>query len=179
MNRFAVIGFLFCLGLATTAQATPPKVYLNDRIGFDVEGYKYAQKAFPCEIDKHLVINLLDQGKKLNIPLEPTATPEKLHNGTIPVIAVDIEQLALGKEGFNYSRNKNTSLPMIKATAAVIKGKEVVTSKHTCAFANLNQFTPSSSVLDMGTTTTVCKAMKKCLLDLSKDIMTWAGSELQ
>ncbi|RZA04369.1 MAG: hypothetical protein EOO68_08410 [Moraxellaceae bacterium] len=179
MNRFSVTGFLVSMVLAANALAAPPKVYLNENVGFNVKGFKYAQKAFPCEVDKKLIVSLLDQGKKQNIPMELAGTAEKLRNGTIPVIAVDIEQLALGKEGFNYSHSKNNSLPMIQATAAIIKGKDVITSKHTCAFATLNEFTPATSVLDLGTTTTVCRAMRKCVGDLGKDIMTWASSELK
>ncbi|MEY4588895.1 MAG: hypothetical protein RL497_971 [Pseudomonadota bacterium] len=179
MNRLNVIGLLLSMVVASTAAAAPPKVYLNEHIGFNVKGFKYTQNAFPCEVDKNLVASLLEQGKQQKIPLEAAGTADKLRNGVIPVIAVDIEQLALGKEGFNYSRSKNNSLPMIQATAAVFKGKELVTSKHTCAFATLNEFTPSSSVLDLGTTTTVCMAMQKCVKDLSKDIMSWAASELK
>ena len=43
--------------------------------------------------------------------MELAGTPEKLRNGAIPVIAVDIEQLALGKEGFNYTRSKTIACP--------------------------------------------------------------------
>lgn len=179
MNRFKSVGFLFCMLVTTAVAAAEPKVYINENIGFNVEGFKYSQKAFPCDIDKNLVAGLVDQGQKLNIPVEAVRTADKLRNGVIPVIAVDIDQLALGKAGFNYGKQKDRSLPMIQVTAAVIKGKDLVTSKHTCAFATLNDFTPSSSLLDMGTTTTVCKAVRKCVGDLSKDIMTWASSELK
>jgi hypothetical protein len=179
MNRLAVVNLLVCLGWASGVAAAPAKVYLNESVGFNVKGYKYTQKTFPCEVDKKLIVSLLDQGKKQNLPMELVGTPEKLRNGTIPVLAVDIEQLALGKEGFNFSRSKNNSLPMIKATAAIITGGNVVSSKHTCAFATLSEFTPASSVLDLGTATTVCRAMRKCVGDLGKDIMTWAESELK
>jgi hypothetical protein len=179
MKCLRFVGFLFCMVAAITAAAGGPKVYINEHIGFNVEGFKYAQKTFPCDIDKNLVAGLLEQGQKLNIPVEAVGTADKLRNGVIPIIAVDIDQLALGKKGFNYGKQKDRSLPMIQATAAVIKGDNLVTSKHTCAFATLNEFTPSSNVLDMGTTTTVCKAMRRCVGDLSKDIMTWASTELK
>ncbi|MFO1368870.1 MAG: hypothetical protein U1F46_07740 [Marinagarivorans sp.] len=179
MNRVMVMSFLLGIVWAPWAAAAPSKVYLNENVGFNVKGYKYTQKTFPCEVDKKLMVSMLDQGKKQNIPMELAGTPEKLRNGAIPVIAVDIEQLALGKEGFNYTRSKNNSLPMIQATAAIITGGNMVSSKHTCAFATLNEFTPASSVLDLGTSTTVCRAMSKCATDLGKDIMTWAGSELK
>ncbi len=179
MNRLVGVTFFLCLTWATQVAAAPGKVYLNEKVGFNVKGYKYSQKKFPCEVDVKLVVSLLDQGKKQNIPMELVGTPEKLRNGVIPVLAVDVEQLALGKEGFNYSRSKNNSLPMIQVTAAIISGGNLVSSKHTCAFASLNDFTPSSSVLDLGTSTTVCGALRKCAGDLGKDIMTWAGSELK
>lgn len=179
MNRLAVSVFWLCMFGAPWVAAAPAKVYLNENVGFNVKGFKYTQKAFPCEVDKKLMVSMLDQGKKQNIPMELAGTPDKLRNGTIPVIAVDIEQLALGKEGFNYTRSKNNSLPMIQATAAIITGGNLVSSKHTCAFAALNDFTPASSVLDLGTSTTVCKAIRKCATDLGKDIMTWVGEELK
>lgn len=179
MNRLVVVGFFACVVSGWAAAKAPGKVYLNENVGFNVKGYKYAQKSFPCEVDKKLIVSLLDQGKKQNLPMDLVGTPEKLRNGTIPVLAVDIEQLALGKEGFNFSRSKNNSLPMIQVTAAIITGGNVVSSKHTCAFATLNEFTPSSNILDLGTTTTVCRAIRKCVGDLGKDIMTWAESELK
>jgi hypothetical protein len=179
MNRLKVLGLLVGISMASTAGAAPFKVYLNEHVGFNVKGFKYNQKEFPCDIEKNLVAGLVEQGEKQKVPLEVVGTADKLRNGVIPVIAVDIEQLVLGKEGHNYGKHKKNNLPMIQATAAVIKGNDLITAKHTCAFATLSEFTPSSSVMDLGTTTTVCKAIHRCVKDLSKDIMTWASSELK
>lgn len=174
--RYVVI---FLLTSSSVAYAEPSKVYLNQNLGFNIEGFKYTQKSLPCEIPKHFVRGLMDQAKKQQIPMEAVGTAEKVRNGVIPVVAIDIEQLALGKPGFNYSKQKDRALPMIQATAAIVRGKDVVTSKHTCAFATLNEFSASSSVLDLGSNTTVCGAIRRCVGDLSKDIMTWVSSELK
>lgn len=175
--RFIVIVMSSLSGIA--AYAEPSKVYLNQNLGFNIEGFKYTQKTLPCDIPKHFVRGLMDQAHKQKIPMEAVGTAEKVRNGVIPVLAIDIEQLALGKPGYNYSKQKDRGLPMIQTTAAVVRGKDVVTSKHTCAYATLNEFSTSSSVLDLGSNTTVCGAIRRCIGDLSKDIMTWVSSELK
>jgi hypothetical protein len=92
---------------------------------------------------------------------------------------MDVEQLVLGGEEHTYGTETHSTLPKVQVTAAVIKGKDMVTAKHTCAIATLREFTPSSSVLDLGTTTTVCAATRKCLKDLSKDIVDWVAPQLK
>ncbi len=170
------------LALGTHVQAhsedKAPLVYVNQNLGFNVPGYHYAQNEFPCNIDTHLVEYLLEDAKKLNLMLEPVGTADKINNGIAPVLAMDIEELVLG-EDFQYGTKTRHNLPKVKVTAAVIKGKELTTAKHTCAIATLNEFTPSSNVLDLGANTTVCGATKKCLRDLSKDIMEWAAPQVQ
>ena len=77
------------------------------------------------------------------------------------------------KKAFNYTRSKTIVLPMIQTTAAIIAGSNMVSKTH-LRLAALNEFTPASSVLDLGTSTTVCRAMSKVPTDPGKDIMTWA-----
>lgn len=84
MNRLVVVSCLLCMVWGPWVTAAPNKVYLNENVGFNVKGYKYTQKEFPCEVDKKLMVSMLDQGKKQNIPMELAGTPEKLRNGTIP-----------------------------------------------------------------------------------------------
>jgi hypothetical protein len=78
--------------------AKAPLVYVNQNIGFNVQGYKYKQSEFPCEIDKVLVSNLVERAQGDGIRLEPVTTAEKIRNGVIPVLAIDIEQLVLGQD---------------------------------------------------------------------------------
>src|SRR5690606_17035114 len=133
--------------------------------------YKYTQQEFPCDVNTTLVKNLLERSKSAGIQMEAVGTQEKIHNGVIPVLAIDIEQLVLNEE-FRFGSKSSSNLPSVQVTAALISGKGeqgFVTAKHSCAILTLNEFTPASHVLDLGTTATVCSATRKCLSDLSKD----------
>lgn len=160
--------------------AKEPLVYINQNIGFNVKGYKYKQSEFPCDIDKILVSNLIDQAKRDGIRLEPVATADKILNGVVPVVAIDIEQLVLGGEDRQFGTKQTNPLPKVQITAALIKSKDdMATAKHTCAIMTLNEFTHATSVLDMGTTVTFCDATRKCLKDLSKDVVEWVSPQLK
>jgi len=161
--------------MADEANKTP-LVYINQNIGFNVPGYSYTQSEYPCDMNVVLVKNLIERAEKKDIKLEPVGTLAKINNGVIPVLAIDIEQLALGDKKFGTKQS--SKLPKVQITAALIKGKEMVTAKHTCAIMSLNEFTPSDSVLDMGTVATVCSATRKCLKDLSKDVIEWIEPQL-
>lgn len=160
------------------SDSNTPFIYVNQNVGFNVPGYKYAQSEFPCDIDKVLVKNLISRAKTTGIRLEAISTADKINNGVIPVLAIDIEQLVLGEEQFGTKRDSN--LPKVQITAALIKSKgDFSTAKHTCAIATLNEFTPSSNILDLGSNgATVCSATRKCLRDLSKDVMEWVEPQL-
>jgi len=160
--------------------AKAPLVYINQNIGFNVKGYNYKQSEYPCDIDKVLVSNLVEQAKKGGIRFEPVGTSDKILNGVIPVVAIDIEQLVLGNEERQFGTRQSNPLPKVQVTAALIKGQgEMVTAKHTCAIMTLNEFTPSTSVMDMGTGVTVCDATRKCLRDLSKDVVAWVSPQIK
>lgn len=160
--------------------AKAPLVYINQNIGFNVPGYKYKQSEFPCDIDKVLVSNLVDQARDDGIRLEPVGTADKILNGVIPVVAIDIEQLVLGNEERQFGTKQSNPLPKVQVTVALIKAKDdMVTAKHTCAIMTLNEFTPSTNVLDLGTTTTLCSATRKCLKDLSKDVVEWVSPQVK
>jgi hypothetical protein len=164
--------------IALHAAAEQPQAYINENLGFNVKGYKYSQSEFPCDIDKKLVALLLDDGKKAGIQMEAVSTADKIRNGVIPVVAIDIEQLVLGSKEHTYGAETHSTLPKVQVTAAVIKGDGLVTAKHTCAIATLNELTPSSSVLDLGTNTSICSVTRRCLRDLSKDIIEWVAPQL-
>jgi hypothetical protein len=158
--------------------AKAPLVYVNKNLGFNVPGYKYKQSGFPCELDKVLVDNLVEQSKINGIRMEPVSTADKIRNGVVPVLLIDVEQLVLGDRQFGTERD--SKLPKVQVTAAVLKGKNMTTAKHTCAIMTLNEFTPSSNVLDLGSNgVTVCAATRKCLQDLSKDVVQWVEPQLQ
>ena len=180
MKHFAALLSMVLTTAASSAPAEPerPLAYINQNLGFNVPGYKYSQSSFPCDIDKELIKNLIEDGAEAGLDLQAVGTPDKIRNGKIPVIAMDIEQLVLGEE-FKFGTRTNNTLPKVQVTAAVIKGDTMETAKHTCAIATLNEFTPSSSVLDLGTTVTVCGATRKCLRDLSKDIVDWAAPQIR
>ncbi len=167
------------LALSSAVAHAEPQAYINENFGFNVKGYNYTQSEFPCDIDKNLVALLLERGKKEGLNLEAARTADKIRNGVIPVIAIDVEQLVLGSKEHVYGADPHSTLPKVQVTAAVIKGDELVTAKHTCAIATLNQLTPSSNVLDLGTTGTICSVTRRCLRDLSKDIINWAAPQLK
>jgi hypothetical protein len=160
--------------------AKAPLVYINQNIGFNVKGYKYKQSEFPCDIDKVLVSHIVDQAKRDGIQIEPVGTTDKILNGVIPVVAIDIEQLVLGSEERQFGTKQSNTLPKVQVTVALIKGKDdMVTAKHTCAIMTLNEFTPSTNVLDLGNGVTVCSATRKCLKDLSKDVVEWVSPQVK
>lgn len=160
---------------ASSLDAKAPLVYVNQNVGFNVKGYKYKQSEFPCNIDKVLVSNLVDRASASGIRMEPVATADKIMNGVVPVLAIDVEQLVLGGEKRQFGTKQSSNLPKVQVTVAFIKGKDdMVTAKHTCAIMTLNEFTPSTNVMDLGGNgVTVCSATEKCLKDLSKDVVEW------
>ena len=98
-----------------------PLVYVNKHIGFNVKGFKYTQKEYPCHIDEALVGDLIEQARVKGIRLESVGTIDKIRNGVVPVLAIDIEKLVLGERKFGVRDNSN--LPMVEVTAALVKGK--------------------------------------------------------
>ena len=165
---------LMLMGLISTSRANEPQVYVNQNFGFNIEGYNYTQSELPCSLNVVLVEQLVSRASDLGVNLQAVSTGEKLKNGSVPVLAFDIEELVLNKE-FSFGAKTNYALPRVKVTAALIKGKnDMVVKSHACAIATINEFSNSSSVLDMGTYgVTVCDATKKCLNDLSKDVLDW------
>lgn len=179
MKYSIIFSALALSALAARATAETPQAYINENFGFNVKGYKYSQSEFPCDIDKNLVTYMLEDGKKAGLRMEPAKTADKIRNGVIPVVAIDVEQLVLGSKEHTYGTDSHSTLPKVQVTAAVIKGENLELAKHTCAIATLNEITPSSSVLDLGTNVTVCSVTRRCLRDLSKDIIEWVAPQLK
>lgn len=174
------LGMLLAAG--ATAAAAETRVYINENLGFNVEGYKYAQEAYPCDIDKVLVKQIIERGDKHNLRIEAVGTADKIRNSDIPVIAIDFDALVLGSEEYTFGTESSSNLPSVKVTAALIDRNATegyITARHSCAIAHLNELTPASSVLDLGTTHTVCSATHRCLRDLSKDIVEWVAPQVQ
>lgn len=155
-----------------------PDIYLNQNLGFNIEGFKYTQNEFPCDLDKILVENLVEMGAQQRLNIEATDSAAKVRNGTIPVIAIDIEQLVMG-EKMKLGTKTRSNLPKVQVAVALIKGERYEEATHSCTIATLNQFTPSSNVLDLGSSATLCSATKKCLRDLSKDIIQWIKPQIK
>ncbi|MDO3381504.1 hypothetical protein [Gilvimarinus algae] len=163
--------------------ANKPDIYLNENIGFNVEGYKYAQEEFPCEVDKLLVEKILERGQEQQLNIQATNAQGDIYNQGIPVMAIDIEALVLGSDEHSYGTRSHSNLPSVKVTAALIDtsrfSEGFVQARQSCAIATLNEFNPSSNVLDLGSGgVTVCGAIEKCVSDLGKDVVKWAGSQL-
>ncbi len=162
-------------------RADAPLVYINQNFGFNVKGYKYAQSEYPCDIDKVLVEHLISRAKSKGIRLEAINTADKIQNGVVPVLAIDIEQLVLGNQERQFGTKQDSKLPKIQITAALVKNKDsFLTAKHTCAIASVTEFTAFSDVTDLGSNgVTVCTATRKCLRDLSKDVVEWIVPQIQ
>lgn len=176
---------LIGLGVITTslnANAKPSDIYINKYVGFNVEGYSYQQPALPCDVDNKLVNLLAERGQKSDFAVEVVDTKEKINNGTIPVVLIDIEKLVLD-EKHNYGVDTNYHLPKIQITAGLLQGSDIETAKHTCAIAT------SSSQLVMPTdkvefdhpaqTNTTCMRVQRCLEDLSKDVFDWIKPQVK
>ena len=175
----AVAALTLTMILSHQAVAQIPVVHINENFGFNVPGYNYKQPEFPCSIDTELVTQLVKRGKKAGIEIVPVRTADKILNVEVPVLAIDIEQLVLGSEEHSYGGKTKSSLPKVKILVGLINGEEITSANHTCAIATLNEFSMSSSVLDMGSVTTVCGATRKCLRDLSKDVIKWLEPQVK
>lgn len=171
-------------GCSSAPQLTKdaPTVYLNESFGFTVEGYRYDQSEIPCKIDTSLVDNLVKRAAKQNINMEVVSSPEKIHDSDVPVLAIDIDGLILGKEKERrFGKDTYSDLPSITLTTAYIKKRperDVSTHEHACAISRLNEFTPSTNVMDLGYTTTVCSAARKCTIELSNEILDWLAPQI-
>lgn len=180
---FFVVALMGCFAAASSvAQSTgDADIYLNEHLGFNIEGYNYAQDELPCEIDTTLVSKILERAEERGLNMQAVSTADKIQGGEKPVLAIDIEGLALGSEEFTFGIDTDSNLPSVQVTAGLLHASEpgsAVTAGHSCAFASLTEFTPSSDVLDLGTTHTVCSATQKCLNDLSNDIVQWVAPQL-
>lgn len=165
---------------AASLSADAPLIYVNENFGFNVKGYKYEQSEIPCEIDKNLVASLIERGAEKNIRIEAVKTADKIRSKKVPVLLVDIDGLILGGK-HSYGMKKSNDLPSIKITTALVNNAKNTHTleSHQCSIMALHEFSPSSSILDMGNTATVCSATRKCVKDLSKDLVEWLKSQLK
>ncbi|TYK66529.1 hypothetical protein [Colwellia echini] len=170
---------LWAIALITQANASEADVYINQNIGFNVEGYNYNQPALPCDIDKSLVELIIKKSKQQNIEIEAVTTTEKIHNGKIPVVSIDIEQLVLSKDHI-YGKITDFNLPKLQITAGIIKGEDIQTAKHTCAVASTSSehIKPTDVVKYNQPGVSICGEAQKCLEDLSKDVVQWLKPQL-
>lgn len=180
MKKFIQITLISLCIIAPTTNSNElkPLVYINKSIGFNVEGYKYQQPALPCDVDIHLVELMRKRGNKSGLTMEVVEGKEKIKNGTIPVILIDIEQLSL-RQSKTYGESNNFNLPKIQITAGILKGDEIQIAKHTCAMTKEDKFTmPTDKILLNHPNISICSEAQKCLKDLSKDVVFWVKSQL-
>lgn len=161
------------------ANETKPIVYINKNIGFNVEGYKYQQPAYPCDVDKNLVDLLIKESTRSGLNMESIETKEKISNGKIPVLLIDVEQLTL-KDNINYGNSNNFNLPKIQITAGILKGTDLQTTKQTCVSARADSLMmPTDSIILNHGDILVCAEAQRCLEDLSKDVVAWIKPQLK
>ena len=183
MKRHLLILTALACGLSVSTLAEPGQhhIYLNKNLGFNVEGYNYTQAEFPCDLDKVLVEQIVRRGKSKGLNIEAVTSADKLKSGDRPVLAIDIDALALN-ENVAFGTRTHSNLPSVRITTALIKDQSpngFTTARHSCAIATLNELTPSTNVLDLGTYgQTVCSVTHRCLRDLSRDIVQWVGPQL-
>ena len=178
LQHWFLFFFLACCSTSVWSESEATLIYINENLGFHVEGYNYNQSEFPCDLDKSLVEQVIQRGAKENLRIEPVNTQEKLRNGRIPVLAIDIESLILGSEEFTFGTRSESKLPHVGVTVALFAEhlpEGFSAAEHSCSILTPNDLVPSSSVLDMGTYGhTVCSVIRtKCLNRLSKDIVQW------
>ncbi len=190
MNTFKLLSMMTLTVVASYAQANnyidegSAALILNKNLGFNVKGFNYDQKQFPCDIDKVLIEKIVEKAKNDKLIVKTSGDSKVINKATIPVLAIDIDGLSLGDKGPKYGKNVDTALPSVKATVALIdknSAEGFVTAKHSCAIATISEVTPAagSSVLDLGGFgVTVCSATHKCLNDLSSDIIDWVKPQL-
>lgn len=183
LSLVSLVALFSVIAVPTMAEpAKTAQIYLNENLGFNVEGYKYEQSELPCAIDKVLVQKIIERGPKKGIDIEAVSTADKIVNADRPVLAIDIEALVLGSEKHTYGTDSHSNLPSVRVTAALLDKnlpEGFTSAKHSCAIATLKQLTNRSDVLDQGTVETVCSATHKCLNDLSKDIVEWVAPQLR
>ncbi|MGJ8681303.1 hypothetical protein [Paraglaciecola sp.] len=161
------------------ASALNSNIYVNKNIGFNVEGFKYQQPAYPCNVDTNLVDLLIKESKRAGLQMESVETKEKIQNGVTPVLLIDIEQLTLRKN-INYGNSKNFNLPKIQITAGLLLGEDLQTAKHTCVSAAQDKLMlPTDRVVLNNENILVCEEAKRCLVDLSKDVVSWLKPQLK
>lgn len=172
--------FTLTLALATPSVLAEKNadLYINQNIGFNVEGYKYTQQEFPCQLDQLLVSHLIDESEQRQIQARAIGSYEEINNGVIPVLAIDVEQLVL-TEDVQYGPKSQHPLPKVAVNTALVVGDEVVMQPHSCAITALSEFTSSSNILDMGTVATVCTAINRCVNRMSDDIIEWVQPKIQ
>lgn len=182
MSKLIHITLISLCALTTNLNAseTKPLVYVNKNVGFNIEGYGYKQPALPCELDNKLVNLLVEKGNRSNMNLEAVETIDKVKNGTIPVVLMDIDQLVLGEDHV-YGKSANSNLPRIQITAGLLKGTDIQTAKHTCAIASTSDeaVLPTDKITYYIPAGAVCEAVQKCLEDLSKDVITWIKPQVK
>jgi hypothetical protein len=183
--KIVLVAQLACVGsfaIADKQNTSSAQVLLNENIGFNVEGFKYSQAEYPCDIDKVLVDSILKRSKREGLNIDGVSTADKIHNAALPLLALDVNSLILGSKKHNYGARSSSVLPSITVTAALVDksfpGGSIIAS-HKCSIQHLNSFTHSSNVMDMGTYgVTVCTATRKCISDLSKDIVKWVDESV-
>lgn len=182
LHHLSLLALGACLSLAAWAETKPPQLYVNENLGFNVEGYDYAQSEYPCDLDKILVNNIVERASASGFHTEAAGTADKLHSSGAPVLAIDIDALVLGSEEFTFGTRSHSHLPSVRVTVALIKDDipdGFTTARHSCSIATLNELSPSSNILDLGAYgTTVCSATRRCLGRLSKDIVQWVTPQL-
>lgn len=180
----APVFMIACFSQSVLAASESKEIFLNKDLGFNVEGYKYNQKALPCEVDKYLIEGIVERAAKENIKVTTVSTGDKIPNSGAPILALEITALALGQKKFNFGVRDDYELPSIKVTAGLIRGdkeEDTILAKHSCAIVTLKDInSATSSVLDLGTYgVSVCDATHKCINDLTKDIAQWVGPLVQ
>lgn len=161
------------------ASESKPVVYVNQNMGFNIEGYQYNQPALPCDVDKRLAELLVKKGEKANLDIQAINSKEKIENGSIPVVLIDFEQLTL-TESHNYGNDANFNLPKIQITAGLLKNEDLQTAKHTCAIAFSSPSSLKSDIVKFDNPgVSICTEAQKCLEDLSTDVVDWLKPQIK
>ncbi len=177
LKRFVLAGVLLSGVFSGSLVAKESTLYLNSKIGFDVDGFSYSQEAYPCDVDQQLTDFVVKKAAQRGIDIEAVDTPDKIFDQSKPLLAIDIQQLVLTPD-VQYGPKSNQVLPKIMLKTALNKYGDVQLETHQCAIATLSEFTSSSDILDMGTVATVCSAVRRCARNVSSDVVDWLEKSL-
>lgn len=160
-----------------------PVVYLNPSVGYDANGYQYAQAEFPCSIDEYLVEKISEQAAHRGIKIIETTSHHDLENSD-NLLAIDITDLPNTKSHV-YVGSKSTQ-PKLALSAVFLDRSsadlDIQKKEESCSGTITYNSQPLSESragsANTSLITNFCSEMRKCGKQLSKDLSKWLEAHI-